>query len=84
MGLSLYKIRAYTNKIDITAIGSQIEYITTEGEKFSSVGVDLFLIDTHLILCDFDAPLFDDVADEAHRLVFQQFLRLLLVEVILC
>lgn len=84
MGLSLYKIRAYTNKIDITAIGSQIEYITTKGQKLSSIRVYLFLIDAHLIFCDFDAPLLHDVADEAHRLILQQLLRLLLVEVILC
>lgn len=83
MGLSLYKIRAYTNKIDITAIGSKIEYITTKGEKFSCIRVDLFLIDAHLILSDFDAPLLHDVANEAHRLILQQLLRLLLVEVVL-
>lgn len=44
----------------------------------------LFLVDAHLMLGDLDAPLFDDVADEPHRLILQQFLRLLLVEVILC
>lgn len=83
MGLSLYKIRANTNKIDITAIGPQIEYITTEGEELSSIGVNFLLVDAHLMLGDFDAPLLDDVADEAHRLVLQQLLGLLLVEVVL-
>jgi hypothetical protein len=44
--------------------------------------VNLLLIDTHLILSYLDAPFFDDVDDELHRLVLEHLLRLLLVEVI--
>lgn len=83
MSLSLYKIRTYTNKIDITAVGAKIKDIATKGEEFGCVGVDFFLIDAHLILSDFDAPLLNDVTDELHPLVLEHLLRHLLIEVII-
>jgi len=62
MSLSLYKIRTNTNKIDITAVRAKIKYITTKWQKFSSVEINLILIDSHLIFSDLDAPLFYHIA----------------------
>ena len=83
MRLSLYKIRANTYKIYITTIGAQIKYITTKWQEFSSIERDELLVDSHLVFSNLYAPLLHNVRNELHSLVFQQLLRLLLVEVII-
>ena len=71
MGLSLNKIGGNTDEIDITAVGFEIEDVTSEGEQFGCVLVDLVLIDSHLVLGDIHAPLLDQVAYELHCFIFE-------------
>jgi hypothetical protein len=83
MSLSLYKIRTYTNKIDITAIGAKIKYITTKWQQLSCIKINFILVYSHLIFSYLDTPLLHYITDKFHRLVLEYFLGLLLVKFIL-
>jgi len=83
MSLSLYKIRTYTNKIDITAVGAKIKYITTKWQQLCCIKIYFILVYSHLIFSDLNTPLLHYITDKFHRLVLKNFLGLLLVKIIL-
>lgn len=83
MGLSLNKIGANANEIDITAVGTKIKHVTTEGEELSCVLMNLLLVDSHLIFGNLNAPHLHDVTDKLHRLVLQGLLRRLFIVLII-
>ena len=71
VGLSLNKIGGNTDEIDITAVGFEIEGVTSEGEQLGCVLVDLILVDSHLVFGDVHAPLLDQFANELHGLILE-------------
>lgn len=69
MGLSLDEVGTDTDQIYITAVRFEIEHITTKGEQFGSVLINLVLVDSHFIFGDLYAPLLNNVTHKFHRLV---------------
>lgn len=71
MRFTLDEVGADTYQIDIAAVRTQVEQVTPERQQLSSVVENLVLIDAHLILGDFHAPLLDCSFEESHGFILE-------------
>ena len=83
MRLSINKVRDNTNEIDITAIGSKVKHVTSEGQHLRCVLWQLLFVYLPLRFGDLRAPLLNHFLHEFEGRILEQLLFWLFVEVVL-